>query len=359
VSGPAGHARPLRAGAALFLALTLSGCGATTSTEVGVRTRLVWFFEKRGAQEVYPPGGVYFFLPVINSWNTLPISQQNLLMTANPNEGDRLGRDDITFKTKDGNNVYIDVNVMWRIDPKRADYLISNVGQSALEIKERLVRPLSRSAIRDVFNEITSEEYYQVTVKNRMAASAKELVAKELAPFGVLVDQLQVQQHRFDKEYQDAINAQKQAEADVQTLVEQQKNMAVQKQSELEGKRSEWNKRLEDALGEAGRIKNEADGYYQTKTNLAKATIAVAQAEAEGLRKEADALGKLGGDAYVKMQVAKQLAQKKILIVPGSNVSTMNVNEMVSYLLGKAPAPPGLESAREPAAPAAGPPVKR
>ena len=194
-----------------------------------------------------------------------------------------------------------------------------------------------------------------------MAASTKDQLAKELAPYGIIIDQLQVQQHRFDKEYQDAINAQKQAEADVQTLIEQQRNMVVQKQSELEGKRSEWNKRMEDALGEAGRIKNEADGYYQTKTNLAKATIAVAQAEAEGLRKEADALGKLGGDAYVKMQVAKQLAQKKILIVPGSNVSTMNVNEMVNYLLGKAPAPAGLEPSRAPSAPAPAPgaPVKR
>ncbi len=147
---------------------------------------------------------------------------------------------------------------------------------------------------------------------------------------------LQVQQHRFDTEYQAAINAQKQAEADVQTLVEQQKNMVVQKQSELEAKRSEWNRKLEDALGEAGRIKNDADGYYQTKTNQAKATIAVAQAEAEGVRKEAEALGKLGGDAYVKMQVAKRFAEKRILIVPGSNVSTMDVNKMVDYLLGQA-----------------------
>ncbi len=342
--------RRFRTVLAVALAGALSGCGATTSTEVGVRTRLVWFFEKRGAQEIYQPGGVYFFLPVINAWSTLPISQQNLSMTANSNEGDRLGRDDITFKTKDGNNVFIDVNVMWRIDPAKAASLVSNVGQSATEIKERLVRPVSRSIIRDVFNEITSEEYYQVTVKNRMAQRAKELLEKDLGPFGIIVDQLQVQQHRFDKEYQDAINAQKQAEADVQTLIEQQKNMFVQKQSELEGKRSEWNKQLEDALGEAGRIKNEADGYYQTKTNAAKAQIAVAQAEAEGVRKEAEALGKLGGDAYVKMQVAKQLARKKIMLVPSANVSTMNVNELVSYLLGRAHAP--AVEAPETAAPA-------
>jgi regulator of protease activity HflC (stomatin/prohibitin superfamily) len=324
-------------GKGLVLVATLAsvGCGVTSSTEVGVRTSLYGVIEKRGEQKVYAPGGIYFFLPVVNAWHTLPISQQNLLMNANPREGDRPVPDDITFKTKDGNNVYIDVNVMWRIDPGKAAVVVSQVGQSALEIKERVVRPMARSVIRDVFNEITSEQYYQVTVKNRVAAHAAEQLAHALVPYGILVDMLQVQQHRFDPEYQAAINAQKQAEADVQTLVEQQRNMEVQKKSELEARRSEWNRQLEDALGEAGRIRNDADAYYQKKTNEAKAVVATAQAEAEGVRKEGEALGKLGGDAYVKMQVAQLLSKKKVLIVPGANVSTMDVNQMVSYLLGK------------------------
>jgi regulator of protease activity HflC (stomatin/prohibitin superfamily) len=241
--------------------------------------------------------------------------------------------DDVTFKTKDGNNVYIDVNLMWRIDPQKAGFLVSHVGQEIEEIKERLVRPIARSVIRDVFNEITSEQYYQVAVKNRVAGKARDAVAAQLLAYGVVVDMLQVQQHRFDQEYQAAINAQKQAEADVQTLIEQQKNMEVQKKSELEGKRAGWNGQLEDAGGESGRIRNEADGYYQTKSNEAKALIAVAQAEAEGVRKEAQALGKLGGDAYVKMQVAQQLSRKRITLVPGTNVSTMDVNKMVDYLV--------------------------
>jgi regulator of protease activity HflC (stomatin/prohibitin superfamily) len=253
--------------------------------------------------------------------------------TGAPIAGDRPVPDDVTFKTKDGNNVYIDVNVMWRIDPQKAPFLVSHVGQSIQEINERVVRPIARSVIRDVFNEITSEEYYQVAVKNRVAGKAKEALASQLGAYGLMVDMLQVQQHRFDQEYQAAINAQKQAEADVQTLVEQQKNMEVQKKSELEGKRAQWNRQLEDAGGEAGRIRNEADGYFQTRTNEAKAMVAVAQAEAEGVRKEAQALSKLGGAAYVKMQVAQQLSHKRVTIVPGSNVSTMDVNRLVDYLV--------------------------
>jgi regulator of protease activity HflC (stomatin/prohibitin superfamily) len=316
-------------------ALSLSGCGVTNSTEVGVRTSLFGIIEKRGGAQVYEPGGVYFFLPVVNHWTTLPISQQNLLMTANPEEGDRPVPDEVTFKTKDGNNVHIDVNLMWRIDPKKASYLVFHVGQSIDEIKERLVRPVSRSVIRDVFNEITSEEYYHVTVKNEMAQKARDALVKELEPYGIVIDMMQVQQHRFDTEYQAAINAQKQAEADMQTLVEQQKNIVAQKKSELEAKRAQWNQQMEDALGATGRLRNEADAYYQTKTNEAKAVVAVAQAEAEGVRKEAQALSKLGGEAYVKMQVSQMLSKKHIVIVPGSNVSTMDVNRMVDFLLGK------------------------
>ena len=319
-----------RIASVLLAAASLIGCGTTSSTEVGIRTSLL-----TGNSEVYQPGGVYVITPFINAWNTLPISQQNLIMNTSPEEGDRPVPDDITFKTKDGNNIHIDVNLMWRIDPKQAAYVISHIGQSIAEVKERLVRPVSRSTIRDVFNDISSEEYYHVTVKNDMAARAKDHLVKDLERHGIIVDMLQVQQHRFDTEYQAAINAQKQAEADVQMLIEQQRNMEVQKKSELEGKRAAWNKQLEEAMGQAGQTRNEADAYYQTKTNEAQAIVAGAQAEAEGIRKEAEALGKMGGDAYVKMQVAQRLSQKRILIVPGSNVSTMNVNEMVNYLLGK------------------------
>jgi regulator of protease activity HflC (stomatin/prohibitin superfamily) len=322
----------------VVLALACAGCESTTSTEVGVRTCLFGILEKRGEQQVYPPGGVYMVMPFVNSWNTLPIYQQNLLMNANPTEGDRPVPDDLTFKTKDGNNVYIDVNIMWRINPEHAADVINRVGRSVDEIKERVIRPVSRATIRDVFNKITSEQYYHVDIKNRVAGEAREELEKELQPFGILVDSLQVQQHRFDPEYQAAIDAQKQAEADVQTLLEQQKNIVVQKQSELQAKRAEWNQKLEDARGQAGRIRNEADGYASKRSNEAKALLAQAKAESDATRKEAEALNKLGGDAYVKMQLARQFSGKHILLVPQSNVSTMNVNQIMGLIMNsKAP----------------------
>jgi regulator of protease activity HflC (stomatin/prohibitin superfamily) len=325
----------------LVLALGCVGCQSTSSTEVGVRTCLLGILEKRGEQQVYPPGGTYLVMPFVNNWDTLPVQQQNLLMNANTEEGDRPVPDDLTFKTKDGNNVHIDVNIMWRINPANAADVVNRVGRSVDEIKERVVRPVSRATIRDVFNKITSEEYYHVDTKNRVAAEAREQLEKELQRFGILVDSMQVQQHRFDPEYQAAIDAQKQAEADVQTLLEQQKNIVVQKESELQAKRAEWNQKLEDAKGQAGRIRNESDAYASKRSNAAKALLAQAKAEADATRKQAEALNKLGGDSYVKMQLAKQFSGKHFVLVPQANVSTMNVNQILGMVLGdKSEEPP-------------------
>ena len=276
---------------------------------MGVRTNLLGILEKRGDQQVYAPGGLYLVLPVVNAWTVLPISQQNLLMNADPGHGDRPVPDDITFKTKDGNNVYIDVNVMWRIDPQKAGFVVSHVGQTVEEVKERVVRPLSRSIVRDVFNEITSEEYYQVTVKNRMAGAGQgRSWPRPWLPWAWRWTCCSSTSTASTRSTRAAINAQKQAEADVQMLVERQKAMVVQKQTELEGapqrvEPEEWRWRAARPAG---------SGTTPTATTRPRPTRPRPswrrpRPQADGVRKEAEALSKLGGDAYVKIQVSKRL----------------------------------------------------
>ena len=74
------------------------------------------------------------------------------------------------------------------------------------------------------------------------------------------------------------------------------------------------------------------DEVFATMTALAEESIAAAVA-ATGVPLAVAGLGKLGGEAYVKMQVAQQLSHKRVTIVPGSNVSTMDVNKLVDYLV--------------------------
>ena len=59
-------------------------------------------------------------MPIINDWATYDTSTQNLVMSAKAVEGDRKEKDDLRFKTRDGNDIETDVTVRWRIDPTQA-----------------------------------------------------------------------------------------------------------------------------------------------------------------------------------------------------------------------------------------------
>ena len=106
--------------AAIVVALCVFGFWPhmTGPTEIGVRTVKWSPFTKQGVMdEVYAPGGTYFFPALLNDWHTFDTKLQNVEMTFDPNRGDRHHRDDLLFKTIDGNDISLDVIVSYRIDP--------------------------------------------------------------------------------------------------------------------------------------------------------------------------------------------------------------------------------------------------
>src|SRR5690348_14574769 len=95
----------------LFCLTLLAGCTPhhTGATEVGVK-----FNKLTRGLEVKDPGATHFFMPVLNDWKTYDISVRNLVMSTVEDTGDRHGKDDLRFKTKDGNDIETDVTVRWR-----------------------------------------------------------------------------------------------------------------------------------------------------------------------------------------------------------------------------------------------------
>ena len=110
---------------ALMMAmLTVGACVPHTTglTEVGVRTRKMAFWGPKGVEDrIYAPGGTYFFLPLINDWHVFDTKLQNLEMTFSKMRGDRRTRDDLVFKTIDGNDIGLDVIIVYRIDGTHVD----------------------------------------------------------------------------------------------------------------------------------------------------------------------------------------------------------------------------------------------
>ncbi len=307
----------------------------TGPTEVGVRT-IKWspFAASGVLDEVYAPGGTYFFPAVLNDWHTFDTKLQNVEMTFDAARGDRRHRDDLLFKTIDGNDISLDVIVSYRIDPTKAPVIVQYVATSDFELKDKLVRTIARSRPRDVFGELKTEEFYVSDRRDEKAERVKAELNQVMTPYGIVIERVSTKDYRFNPAYQQAIEDKKVAD-----------QVAEQNKSATKAAQEEYLKKLEEAKGEVGKMIAEADGrfrqaqieadaYHEQQERFAAAIEAEGAAEAKGITEMNKALTGSGGEVMVKLKLAEALAGKRILLLPaasgaGLDIKTTNVNRLL------------------------------
>lgn len=321
----------------------LSGCvlNSTGKTEVGVRTVKWSLFGKKGVEDkIYPPGSTNIFLPFINDWHTFDTKLQNLEMTAEVHRGDRSTRDDLLFKTIDGNDISLDVIIAYRIDPKQAPFILQHVATSDQALRDKVVRTIARSKPRDIFGELKTEEFYVADKRREKSDQAKENLQRILGPYGIIIEKVLTKDYRFNPEYQKAIEDKKIADQMVEKNKSAQHAALEEYRKELEEAKGEVNKMVADADGTFQKAKIEADAYYEKQKLIADAIKAEGQAEAKGIERMNKALAGAGGETMVKLQVAEALQGKKILLLPvsegGMNLKTTDINDLIKTLGVKA-----------------------
>ena len=349
----------------LLVSLLGSACTfhSTDSTEVGVLTRKVTFLGllgKSGVQtETYPPGATYTFPALITDWNVFNVALQNLEMIAAVSKGDRAGRDDIEFKTHDGNDIAVDVTVAWRIDTAKAAYILEHVGRSTQDVKEHLVRPACRSIVRDALNTMTSEEFYVSDKRFQKAEEARDNLAKVLGPEGVIVERVILGEHHFTPEYEKVIHDKKLAEQTAERSVSEGNAATQESIRNLETAKGQVAQQIAKATGALDQVKLHADADFFKAQREAEAIMAERRAHAQGVSKQNAAMSGAGGKTMVKLKVAEALAGKQIIFLPGggkgSGLQTMNVNDLIARFAAAdaierqkadAPAPAGAEEPR-------------
>lgn len=335
-------ARPGARGAACalgLLALSALGCTmhATDSTEVGVLTRKATLFGLLGQpgiqKEMYAPGATYIFPAFITDWNVFNVALQNLEMIADPKRGDRSARDDVEFKTSDGNDIAVDVTVAWRVDSAKAPYVLEHVGRSTAEVKDVLVRPTCRSIVRDVLNTMTSEEFYVSDKRFQKAEEARERLGAVLTREGVVVERVILGEHRFNPEYEKVIHDKKLAEQTAERMVSEGKAAEQEAYRNLETARGEVSQKIAKAKGALDQVKLGADADFFRSQREAQALLAEKSAHAKGVEKQNQALAGAGGRTLVKLKIAESLAGKQILFLPsgrGGGLQTTNLNDLLA-----------------------------
>jgi len=301
----------------IALALSLLALAAactphtTGATQVGVR-----FSKITRGTEIAPPGATYFFAPFVNDWTTFDTSTQNLIMSAKVAEGDRKEKDDLFFKPRTAYDIETDVTVRWRIDPTRAADIWKQVAPTTEALKDRVVRPQARAYVRDVLNRLDSEEYYNPDLRFRAASDATAVLAAQLKPYGIIVEQVILGDFSFKKEYQDLINRRKEAEKQAEKLEAEILATQEANQANLQQKVAELTELYTRSQGELEQVKRNADAYVVKRSQEAQATLAEKGAVAQGVRKERAALNGSAGDAYVYLQLIDALQKKEIRQIP-------------------------------------------
>lgn len=323
----------------LWLGTILTGCvpHSTDSTEVGVRTVKFALWGKKGVEEkYYAPGSTYFFLPFINDWHTFDTKLQNMEMTLQARKGDRSGRDDLLFKTIDGNDISLDVIIAYKIDPTMAPYILQNIADSDSGLREKVVRTIARSKPRDIFGELTTEEFYDAAKRDKQAQKAKESLQLILQPMGIIVERVLTKDYRFNEKYQKAIEDKKVADQLVARNKSAQHAALEEYKRKLEEARGDVNKMVADANGEYEKAKIRVDAYYEKQELIAKAIMAEGIAEAKSILEMNKALESAGGEALVKLKIAEALQGKQIVLLPvsegGMNLKKTDINQLLEVM---------------------------
>lgn len=306
----------------------------TGPTEVGVRTVKWSLLTARGVEDrVYPPGGTYFFSPILSDWHVFDTKLQNIEMHSDPQRGDRRMRDDLLFKTIDGNDISLDVIVSYRIDQAKAPLIVQYVATSDRELKDKVVRTVTRSRPRDIFGELKTEEFYVSDQRDQKAEQVKQVLNEMLVSYGIIVERVSTKDYRFNPAYQQAIEDKKIADQ----VAEQNKSATKAAQEEylkkLEDAKGEVNKMVADADGRFRQAQIEADAYFKQQERIAAAIEAEGIAEAKGITELNKALAGSGGEVMVKLRLAEALEGKRIMLLPvsgsGMDLKTTNVNRLL------------------------------
>ncbi len=316
---------------------------STGTTEVGVRTIKWSLFGKSGVEnKLYQPGSTYFFLPLINDWSTFDIRLQVVEMTATIGKGDQRGGDDVPFKTKDGNDIRIDIIFTYRIDPQRIPYIRQYAAANMTELKEKVFRTVARSKTRDYLGEFSTEQFYHADNRNAAAESARQGLQEILKEYGILVENVALMDYRFKPDYTKIITDKKIADARTKAIESQRLATLEMNKKLLQDAQGMVNENIAQADGKYQEAVLSADAYFQQQTNLAAATIKEGEAEAAGITKMREAMMSEGGLIQVKMKIAENLKGKRIIMVPSGNpnsinLQTLDLNEVLRQLgLGNA-----------------------
>jgi regulator of protease activity HflC (stomatin/prohibitin superfamily) len=264
------------------------------------------------AGALYP--GVHFIIPLAESV-VLFDTRDQLFTTGSLEQDGRLNTklEPLNVQVKEGLTVGLSITVRYRVDPKRLDYIQSNLPQP---IEKEIVPPVVASAWRELVPNYTVRDVFAAK-REEVRRRAAEVITRKLAVDGIVVKEVMLRDIQLPPEYAKGLQdlLLKEQESDrmgVETDI-QQKQVRI---SELEAEAAKV-QQVKQAEGQAQvhvlEAKGEADAMQYTlplKQKQIEQSRLEAEAHKEATVKNAEALAEAKViDSKAEMERRKLLAQ--------------------------------------------------
>jgi regulator of protease activity HflC (stomatin/prohibitin superfamily) len=177
--------------------------------------------------------GLHLVNPLLDI-ERVDIKTQNYTMSGVNDEGEKRGDDAIKVLTSDGLEVTIDLTVLYRVVASEAPKLLNETGQ---DFKDKIVRPLTRTKIRD------NAVYYQAIelFSNRRDEFQQRIyksIEDNFKQRGLLLEQLLVRNITLPNSVKASIESKINAEQDAKKMefvLQKEKQEAERKRVEAQG----------------------------------------------------------------------------------------------------------------------------
>ncbi|HUV91791.1 MAG TPA: prohibitin family protein, partial [Anaerolineales bacterium] len=278
--------------------------------QVGV---VVSILSRDGYREQPFRSGLHWIVPLAERVNIYPIYWQTYTMSNNPLEGEKIGDDSIAARTSDGQSVFLDTSVIYRIDSN--DVIRVHIDWQDRYI-EQFVRPILRGIVRTEVSQFTADEVNS-SKRKILEANLDELVRNAFGDKGFILDRFLLRNVAFSQEYAKAIELKQVAEQE-QT---QREYEAEQMRKLAEGVRDKY----------ALEAKGKAEAILLEGKAQADVIILKGNADAEALRLINEVIKK-NPDMITFRYVDKLGQAMRAMLVPSDNPFLLPLPDILSEI---------------------------
>jgi regulator of protease activity HflC (stomatin/prohibitin superfamily) len=281
---------------ALVIFYLLTGITGVDPGEVGVLMKQ--FGADKGMQTRTLSAGTHWIDPIsydVSVYDTR-LSQRALV-----------GDDAIDSGTSDGQPITVDVSFQVGLIPEGVPSLHENVGP---DWWERVVLPMVRATVRNETSKVGSDDVYTGVGRDAIQAAVSSVLSERLNSLGIRIE-TNLRDVTFQNAEFVAVLEEKAEAEQRQEINRRQAAAAIEEANRMrniaEGERF---KVEQQAQAEREKRRLEGEGQRLAEEERAKGILAVATAEAEGIRLRNAALAGPGGNRIVEMEWARNLSPK-------------------------------------------------